>query len=353
MNHELSDNQRRFLCRVLFLALCLIPTCVTFYCAFHKPTPEQWAQRIHAELGIKTRIGSVETPLPNKVIFKRLRMFDAEDREVVNVLEAKVTLGDENQIQIDVPVQVSRRGMEHFLTESTDRVVRPREGFKPWRVQFADIEILSGEQMDIANEAIRFAPLNALITNSVQGIKAELLTPVAEFDPNHPRWVVCTLERGLRENETKFTFDNSADSQAMPCWLAQGKVTQLERHVGDRAGFKGVAQVWLQQGEPVCELDGTFVNVDLSRHERNYSRPIEGAAYQVRDLVVTDSNYSGTIKIKFPDSNGFYTVSERRRFDENPDLQKMMFSPAIQDTIRDYETRSANNGSMPRDSKLF
>lgn len=103
MNSDLSDNQKRFICRVLFLALCAIPTCVTIYLATHKRTPDQWAQILQAELGIETSIGVVETPLPGQLIFHELKLYDNDSEPIFDSLNATVSLGDVNRIEFRTP----------------------------------------------------------------------------------------------------------------------------------------------------------------------------------------------------------------------------------------------------------
>lgn len=282
MHHELSDNQRRTICRVLFLALCLLPSCATIYTAFHKPSAKQWAQQIHAELGLQTRIGNVETPLPNKLVLRNLQMFDADGLEVIDVLEARVTLGDENTIQINAPVTLTRRGMDRFMDEVTDRVVRPRDSFKPWRVQFADVEILSGEKNDLRCKTTRLAPLNIYVKNSLHGIEARLETPISNPDPDRAdKWISFSLERGSQDQATRFVFNNTADKKAMPCWLLQNRVPQLERLLGPEAGFLGTASGWVLDGQPDFYIDGQFVSADLSLHDRR-------AAGQKRGVIIAD-----------------------------------------------------------------
>ena len=142
MENDLSDNQRRTICRVLFLFVCALPTIAVAYFATHQRTADQWAQLLQAELGVKTSIGSVETPLPGEFVFQDLKLFDNNGTPIFESLKTHVSMGIKNRIDFYNRTPVTRAGMSYFLKESAGRLVKPLPGSPaPWEIVFHDIQI--------------------------------------------------------------------------------------------------------------------------------------------------------------------------------------------------------------------
>jgi len=133
----MSDNQRRAMCRLLFLLVCAIPTSITSYWICHPQTAAGWEQAIQAETGIEASIDFVETPSPYETILRQLRLTDPEHGTLFETVEVRIRFG--NQVEVEIPYEVrhaNNRGLARLLKTMHQNAVR-RGVDKPWQLRFA------------------------------------------------------------------------------------------------------------------------------------------------------------------------------------------------------------------------
>lgn len=284
MEQNLSDNQRRTICRVLFLLLCALPTLVTVYFATHQRTPHQWAQLLHAELGVEPRIGVVETPRPGEMIFHDVKLYDVAGEMIFESLTAKATLGNINQIEFQGPIQVTQKGLSDFLKEASARLVKPRANFKPWTVRFQDVHITDGPDPSFQNKPLH---LQNVLVGTHFGDNGIYLTASA----NELGWIDFSRAPNKSRYAGQFETRINVNETPVPCWLAAGWFPQLKQ-LGKQAHFKGFAGVHSRGGLTMSSLAGDFFGVDLPSVSGFRPGSVELAqSLSVRALEFEDSKW--------------------------------------------------------------
>ena len=257
MENKLSDNQRRTICRVLFLLVCALPTLATIYFATHQRSADEWAQLIQAELGVKTDIGVVETPRPDEVIFHHVKFYDNVGKAIFESPKAKITFGNTNKVKIQNAIRIQREGLSHFLKEASGRLVLGNTDLKSWDVEFADLQIVDGPDPNFENQPFHLQSVTVQITS--RG-KRRLLSVAA------PGLGAIGFSRNPGDTDPEefgqFEVVINATQHPVPCWLAKDWFPQLKQ-LGKHAHYAGVAEVNSRGGWSNSSLTGNFVGINL------------------------------------------------------------------------------------------
>ena len=276
MEQNLSDNQRRTICRVLFLLLCALPTLATVYFATHQRTPAQWAQLLKAELGVETSIGVVETPRPGEMVFHDVKLYDIGGEKIFESLTAKVSLGNTNEIVFQNPIHITQKGLSDFLKEASARLVKSRADFKPWLVKFQDLQIVDGPDASFENRPLN---LQNVYVGSYKGdngihIQARAIN-LGTIDFSRAPYG--------SKFEGQFEVKIDASETPVPCWLAEAWFPRLKQ-LGKQAHFEGFVGINSWDRRTNSSLTGKFIGVDLSSLSGFSDRSVDS----LQSLVVSD-----------------------------------------------------------------
>ncbi len=258
MENDLSDNQRRFICRVVFLLVCALPTIAIVYFAAHQRTADQWAQLVQAELGVEASIGGVESPLPGQYIFRDVKLYDNNGKEFFNSLTATASLGERNQISFPTKVQVKREGMSHFLEDVAQRIIKPGAESKLWEAIFSNVEI--SEQQSEYEVGFHMNRLEARLLPGPQGPYVRLGTLLAgKSGTRSEDWGWLVLSKNPTTREFKVNLDTTRYA-AVPCWLAKHWIPSLDTVLGSNSHFSGEATI----SSFASSATGEFSHINLS-----------------------------------------------------------------------------------------
>jgi hypothetical protein len=286
MNNDLSDNQRRFICRTIFLLVCSLPTIAVVYFAAHQRTADQWAQLVQAELGVETSIGGVESPRPGEYVFQDVKLYDDQGTLIFDSLKADVSIGDKNRIDFRDRIRISRASMSHFLMEAAGRLVKPQVDLKPWSVRFHDLEIFDESAPEFSNRPFHS---NEVVVKSGSGINGPKVTLEAN------EWGKFELLRNLTEGryhgELRISINTNRDG-GIPCWLAKDWFPALNQ-LGSSAYFSGEVGIHSLGGVSICGVTGNFINLDLpEKAVRGLVLPGTADMIQVNSLEFEGSRWN-------------------------------------------------------------
>ncbi len=280
-----SDNQKRIVCRLAFLLLCALPTVATVYQILHPQTAEQWEQRIQSQLGVRTRIDSVETPGPNETILRGLKFFDAEGHPILEATELRVLFGEVNRVQIDHSIWLTSDGLQHIVGQINERVIRSHSVQPRWIVSIQSAVVKSDSVKDDHFGSLKPRELwleNALIDmdSSIAPETAQLATTArldfqlvnlaAPTPAGEPNVISCSLRRekipsanGTNLSEQWINLNTGTD--ALPCWLASQWLPEITEIMGTEVTFSGALKI--DAGSPVLQgqAQGHFDNVDMEQ----------------------------------------------------------------------------------------
>ena len=260
----MSDNQRRFFCRLLFLFFCFLPTSVIVYRACHRRTPEFWQRTIQSQLGIATEIVDVETPSPGQTLLRGLTLLGADGVPILSAIETRF---DErrNRITIQERVRLTSHGLNELATSLNERIV----GSGGWSIHLADVEVINdlpvngflgaGQGLFLAGVEIEIVPAledsRRPVADAFVSMKLTDGEAALNLEP-----VLCHFR--CHQDPTMTTVDIETGGAAVPCWLAQGWLPQLVE-LGPLATFRGRVGIDPVSRQNIGRVTGRFENVDL------------------------------------------------------------------------------------------
>lgn len=280
MEKAMSDNQRRFYCRLLFLFFCCLPTSIMVYRAFHPQTPEMWQQRIESELGMDATIVAVETPSPRETILRGLTLLGPDRRVLLSAIETRIRYGKladgqaEQQILVREQVRITSDNLKWLADTLEQRMPRDSK----WRIRMEHVVIEPGATDDVLANELHISPADIEIDGS-GGTSSAVLTmtvrqfgkPIdgagnitsAEVSGDGLSTVRCDVRQLVspgQSPQTSFFLDTR--NQALPCWLAQRWLPQL-RELGNAATFRGRFGIDPLSPDIYGRVQGRFENVAL------------------------------------------------------------------------------------------
>jgi hypothetical protein len=278
----LSDNQRRLICRLVFLLGCLAPTLSVVYWVFHRPTAADWARTIKAELGVQATIDSIETPLPGVTLLRGVKFFDPEVGTLFEATEVGIEIAErENRVIINQNLTVTNTGLIKLVQLINDHPIRRHVADRPW--QFS----LNGQTTIYdKNSSLHYGqPLVRTLTIEQTQLdlvpfpnKTELNVRFqlaensrlreAQNRPFPQPFINAFLGRGhpYANGQSELVVKLETRGSSLPCWLVDELVPEL-RDLGKETCFEGslelrpieTAQLWIK---------GRFTDFDQSKYAR-------------------------------------------------------------------------------------
>ena len=288
----MSDNQRRVLCRMLFLLACAVPTAVSSYWIFHPQTASGWALAIQAETGIKASIDFVETPSPYETVLHQLRLTDPEHGILLDTVQVRIRFG--KHVEVEVPYEVNQldnRGLATLLKTMHQSTVR-RGVEKPWRIRFAkplriaraNAALFADDQLAtknslqamLQNEKNTFVveELNLEVAPSVDGTSVgarfALASPNDTQSPQNPRSHNGVEIQLKREPQGQAIWLHTFN-QALPCWLVSDFAGDITDGLGRNANFVGELRIrsHTPSGQNEVYLDGVLNQLSVPSYPLN------------------------------------------------------------------------------------
>ncbi len=283
----MSDNQRRVLCRLIFLLACAIPTLVSSYWICHPQTADGWAQAIKAETGVEASIDFVETPTPYETVLHKLQLTDPEHGVLLDTAQVRIRFG--KYVDVEIPYEVNHvdnRGLARMLKTIHQNTVR-RGVDKSWRIRFAkplkiaraDAALFAGDPSAGPNnlQAILYRQQN---TFEIKGLNLDVVPSVdgtavgANFalaDSNQ----IQSLENPRAQNRINIQLKREPYgqaiwldtlNQALPCWLASDFAGDITNGLGQDAVFAGEFQIQshFPSNQNQVDIDGVISRLSVS-----------------------------------------------------------------------------------------
>lgn len=282
----MSDNQRRALCRILFLLVCFLPTVGVLYWICHPQTAGSWERAIHAELGIETHIDSIETPGLYVTILRGLEFSDPEVGSLLKTVEARIEFGDVNQIYIPYKVQnLTNKSLTCLLKNINRNLVRSQGVDKRWRISFEKDTLVeeaiaaelrsqvsfsgpanSGNQFD-AVPGVALSNLQIDLGSGMEGadgafVSARFNVAGASGELASDKYVGCRISK---TDQYGHVIELNTNNVPLPCWLVADTVPFVPASLGGEATFAGELTLVPTVATNYLKLTGAFHNVDLGR----------------------------------------------------------------------------------------
>lgn len=278
----LSDNQRRTICRLVFLLGCLAPTLALIYTILHRPTAADWARNVQAELGVEATIDGIETPWPGVTILRGVKLFDPEAGNLFEATEVKVEMTESaNRIVVDHKLSLTNTGLIKLVQLINEHPLRRHGVDRPWLVYFNDLATIYDSKLSdsnaslcqtltIENTQIEMRP-RPLKDGTEMQVRFQIAGEPIVLSPDRnalPEPVVdAYLARSftMQDGRSDLLFELDTKGVALPCWLMGDLVSEV-KGLGAQARFEGRLAFVPKGDDSVGRIQGTFSKLDRTRY---------------------------------------------------------------------------------------
>ena len=266
---RLSDNQRRFICRTVFLLLCVLPTSCALYSVFHRPGTREWVQHIQSNLPLKVDLVSVETPLPKQAILRGLQilpsdsgLFEELDGFVAD--EVVIEFGrNQNEILFVHPMQIEMRTFAGLLSRMVDELDDSTLGNQRWQFSFSKVTLVDSKLQ--TNDFV-LKPMSVTLDrgrsnldSNSEALQARVLAPVDSDQPDKQ----LSLEFQKMNQGWLLTID--ARQAAIPSNLLRHFVDEVPM-IGSGGHFTGQIELLVDhEGKTRGTVEGQIKDVRLDK----------------------------------------------------------------------------------------
>lgn len=356
----MSDDQRRAFCRILFLLACVLPTAGITYWICHPQTAGSWERSIQAELGIETKIHSIETPGPYVTILRGVEFSDPEIGTLLKTVEARIEFGEINEIFIPYKVQhLTNKSLTCLIENINRHLIRSHGAEKRWRIRFEKDSIveeafaakLRDQKIERENgSAVATASTVPSVTISDLQIDIGPTVPAADGSFANARFKVADwngtgesekhVELGIsRTDQYGHRIEFNSNDVSLPCWLIADAFPKIPLSLGPQATFAGTLALDPTPTNQYLELEGTFEDVDLGRSVLVHNAAQQFAKIELNQCKFENGELSDWYALLFhdPDSPPKRIGTEHLfTFTKEVDLTQ-----AIANTILNPPTQSA------------
>lgn len=270
----MSDNSRRTVCRLAFLLLCALPFSLVIYQILHPFSSSQWQQAIKANLGVTTKIGSVETPLPFVTVFHDVKFSDPE-LEHLHLKKVKIVSGTTNEVFIEHPVQVNASALATLSNRLRESLMRTDAASNAWNINLNQATISrsdgeSAEYLELASVGISVFPYPEHTTAHVVANPA--------VSPNDPLKLTIRHERNNEGPQEHFAIDTG--TAYLPCWLMRDFWDE-SKTLGRACQFAGFVEFEKVNKSWNCKVlpSSCFHGMDLQSLTIPFGKNVTGLAH--------------------------------------------------------------------------
>ena len=285
----ISDSQRRFNCRMLFLLICVAPTSVVGYWICHPPTAAQWEREIQAQLGVATSIDSIENPGPQVTILRGLKFSDPELGSLFEAMEVRIEFGKINQVVIDQTVHLTSSGLLQLVHTLNEHTIRAHSADRPWHIFFREHLIVqesihSAAQGSSFPQTLLAEKMEIVVDPLSDGTRTKLRFQLPDIDPSRQSVECVHLRSHAGPNQPSLQrYELNTNGLKLPCWLLGDLVPEINV-LGTRCQFAGSIDVNPEHGHPYGWFEGQFSQ-------------IENNELMGRTELFPDSSYQAEVRI--------------------------------------------------------
>jgi hypothetical protein len=138
---QLSDKQRRLVCRLLFSLVCLLPTCLTAYLLVHRMTAKDWARIIKAETRLGLQFNEIETPTPSRLRLQNVRFTNPGLEEIPEISAVEIAFAETNTVRIPGTLRLPASALRVFIDSLRQQVLPKTRIEQIWEIRIDKLEI--------------------------------------------------------------------------------------------------------------------------------------------------------------------------------------------------------------------
>ncbi|MGI9518543.1 MAG: hypothetical protein ACR2NP_15920, partial [Pirellulaceae bacterium] len=287
MDVMLSDNAKRFLCRLGFVALCIIPTVWCLKYILFPPTDAQWAAQLQQQFGVANQPGEVRVLSPQRTDLSDWVLGNGDFESHVIIDQASLQNRHDGRLLHITQAAGSPAAIWHMLNRMTWQLSRTSKSDRPQRVLFESVSFLQADGKVMPGGT--WKQLNLLVGDqgrrwTISFLPAELAPTNAEEDTK-----TVTIKRTADAHGYHWYVD--ARGWQLPVALLQAGIPILHGVNPDAVMINGLASLRENQGRWSGEVRGQIGGIDLEYVvQRNFGTAISGVATAtITSAIIADN----------------------------------------------------------------
>lgn len=273
----LHDKTRRWICRTLFVALCLVPTALTLGWIAYRHSPwYRTAQRLYWErlcrdrLGLVATIDGVSQPRGGVVLLSGLSLDDPDSGERVAKIRLVEIAHRNGRVTLILSQPEIRAGQFRRVCQVIhDRGLRMSRLLPPMEWSCGEVTIHGIEQ------SLTFVDVNGTFRRSGEATLFSVDFRVAGTESPKSAHLEIAREPGDGTPYTRWCLDTG--DTPLPCALFADYVPALRR-TGSQCRFRGVVQAEETALGWRGDLAGVFDKLDLAEAIESFPVKLSGLA---------------------------------------------------------------------------
>jgi hypothetical protein len=281
--HEMT---RRYLCRLLFVILCVVPALAVLGFALYRTSPlyslweqQRWQRAIEIRIGLNATIQRVSHPRSGVILLAGVSLFDPDTQERVLFARLVEVTDTSRGLAIALAQPEVERGQFVRLWEAFhDRILRSGSAVRPTQLVAHQVTLHDGAP------SLTFNYVRCGLEPTADEVHASLEFDVAGLGMPAPAQIQIVRNRRLHPPTTGWELRTG--STPLPCSLWAAYCPALER-LGTDGRFSGTILGERSSRGWNGELAGEFTQVDLARVIEPFPHKLSGtAAVRLRRAVM-------------------------------------------------------------------
>lgn len=277
-----SDDQRRLACRLLFIALVLVPGLSVAWFAARPVSPGEISDALRLRTGIEISIGSVGTPRPGELILQAVTL-PGPAGPLAEIGGMQVLLGEETGLHVAGTVRMEVGQFtalaEKFCTAALPATKSQLASAKPFHLRFERILLASSQSPDARPEELILAPVECVFAKNTE--RSVAVIRFRQAGQSAEQVVELAYERRLAGGGHEDWLRLDSCGAELPLWLAEG-FCPWTRSLGSQSCFAGGLLWKIEKGRAVQgTLQGTLTDLDLAGLSQVLPLGLQGSALQI------------------------------------------------------------------------
>lgn len=227
----MSDFQRRIVCRIAFVLVCLVPTLVVAQWILFPESIARWQIEARSLLGWPVEIGAVSTPTPQQTVLHSFRVRDPHHHAWLDLRDVYWTRnGSRERFELH-DITVSADQFSEFMRNWCSQIAKFDAQGAPIEVCISGLTLYAGVQPSPESRTVAFELCLAQIEPATGEMSIEFHSKRSSEAPI--RWQVTA---GGREKSWRWSLQTN--KHLLPGW-AVARLVPVAKHVGENWSFTG------------------------------------------------------------------------------------------------------------------
>lgn len=273
----MHDATRRIICRIAFVALCLVPTIAVCAWVVYRATPihawrvrAAWERAIFDRTGLLASIECVRRPNLQRTLLDGVTLLDPDgNKQVASIRVVEVSETAHGMVVNCSQPEINQGQLARLGDAFHRRLIRGPTLPAPLRVTIGEVTLKT------ATSASTLSDVNCVVGRRGQSVHGSIEFWLAGVESPNPVQLQFTRERAINDPVTVWQIRTG--SASLPCELLADHVPVL-RALGSRSHFNGTA--WIEQSATTWggEIAGRFRDVDLDELMAPFPHKLSGIA---------------------------------------------------------------------------